>query len=136
MHEGILLVINTSIESLIIVAICLRCRTGFDAEIDANCPACGAYWSRGPRSGAPVGSGLILSVTVPFLCGLLVSLLSRSLEVLTLGITGSILCLYVWSIFWSYADGKARGKPGFLVAIIVALFSWPLGLLLWIVFRP
>lgn len=48
----------------------------------------------------------------------------------------SLLVLYLWSIAWSYGDANARGKPGCLVAILVALFSWPLGLLLWVIFRP
>lgn len=51
-------------------------------------------------------------------------------------VTLAILVLYLWSIAWSYGDANARGKPGCLVAILVALFSWPLGLLLWIIFRP
>jgi uncharacterized membrane protein (DUF485 family) len=47
-----------------------------------------------------------------------------------------LIVLYFWSVAWSYGDANARGKPGCLVAILVALFSWPLGLLLWVIFRP
>ncbi|CAN5219823.1 hypothetical protein BH23BAC1_BH23BAC1_51430 [soil metagenome] len=47
-----------------------------------------------------------------------------------------ILVLYIWSIIWAYKDGERRGKPGWLVALIVALLSWPLSLLLWLLFRP
>jgi len=44
--------------------------------------------------------------------------------------------LYLWSIIWAYGDAEDRGKPGCLVALLVALLSWPLGLLLWVLFRP
>jgi hypothetical protein len=47
-----------------------------------------------------------------------------------------MLVLYVWSIAWAYGDAESRGKPGCLVALLVMLLSWPLGLILWIVFRP
>jgi hypothetical protein len=58
-----------------------------------------------------------------------------------LGIVGIILAvvvlvLYVWSIIWAYNDAERRGKPGWLVALLVALLSWPIGLLLWLLFRP
>lgn len=44
--------------------------------------------------------------------------------------------LYVVSIVWAYRDAKHRGKPGWAVALLIALLSWPVSLLLWIVFRP
>ena len=47
-----------------------------------------------------------------------------------------ILGLYVWSLVWSYRDAEERGKPGLLVALMVALLSWPISLLVWLVFRP
>lgn len=43
---------------------------------------------------------------------------------------------FVVSIAWAYADAKERGKPGCLVALFVAFFSWPLSLVMWIIFRP
>ncbi len=46
------------------------------------------------------------------------------------------LILYVWSIVWSYRDAERRGKPGWLVALLVALLSWPLSLIIWVLFRP
>ncbi|MDX5346718.1 MAG: hypothetical protein LPJ89_01350 [Hymenobacteraceae bacterium] len=46
------------------------------------------------------------------------------------------LGLWIWSIIWAYNDAEARGKPGWAVALLVALFSWPLSLLLWVIFRP
>lgn len=44
--------------------------------------------------------------------------------------------LYVWSLVWLYRDAEARGRSGLLVALLVALFAWPLGLLIWVVARP
>lgn len=44
--------------------------------------------------------------------------------------------LYVYSAVWAYGDAEARGKPGCLVALLVLFFSWPLGLIFWVVFRP
>ena len=46
------------------------------------------------------------------------------------------LILYIWSVVWAFNDANRRSKPGWLVAIMVALFSWPLGLIVWLVFRP
>ena len=48
----------------------------------------------------------------------------------------AVVGLYVWSIVWAYGDAKARGKSGILVALLVALLSWPGGWLAWLVFRP
>ncbi|MBR0571570.1 hypothetical protein KB205_13120 [Microvirga sp. STS03] len=47
-----------------------------------------------------------------------------------------LLVLYCWSVVWAYKDANRRGKPGWMVAILVALMSWPLGLVLWLLFRP
>jgi hypothetical protein len=47
-----------------------------------------------------------------------------------------VVGLYIWSIVWAYNDGERRGKPGWLVALLVALVSWPLSLLIWLLFRP
>jgi len=47
-----------------------------------------------------------------------------------------VAALYVWSILWAYGDAAARGKSGLLVALFVALLSWPGGWLAWLVFRP
>jgi hypothetical protein len=46
------------------------------------------------------------------------------------------LALYVGSILWCISDGNYRGKNGCLVGLLVALLSWPIGLLLWLIFRP
>lgn len=47
-----------------------------------------------------------------------------------------VLVVYIWSIVWSYKDAERRGKPGWLVALLVALISWPISLLVWLIFRP
>jgi hypothetical protein len=48
----------------------------------------------------------------------------------------AVLILYVYSIFWAYGDAERRGKPGIIIALMVALLAWPIGLLVWIAFRP
>lgn len=53
---------------------------------------------------------------------------------LLLGVVG--LVLYIWSIIWAYRDAESRGKSGILVALLVALLSWPLSLVLWLIVRP
>jgi hypothetical protein len=47
-----------------------------------------------------------------------------------------VFALMIWSLIWVYNDAEARGKSGCLVALLVFLLSWPLSLLVWIVFRP
>jgi hypothetical protein len=46
------------------------------------------------------------------------------------------LGLLIWSLIWVYNDAEKRGKPGLLVALMVFLLSWPISLLVWLVFRP
>lgn len=46
-----------------------------------------------------------------------------------------ILALYVASLVWVYRDANRRGKSGILVALLVALISWPIGLLVWFLIR-
>ena len=60
------------------------------------------------------------------------SLAAVVMILLMLGLLG----LYIWSIFWAYGDGERRGKSGCLVALLVMLLSWPLGLIVWLIFRP
>ncbi|MHC2992279.1 hypothetical protein OB13_12000 [Pontibacter sp. HJ8] len=57
------------------------------------------------------------------------------------GLIGIILCIlllvfYVWSIVWAYKDAQRRGKPGWLVALVVLLMVWPVGLVVWLLLRP
>lgn len=48
----------------------------------------------------------------------------------------TLIVLYFWSIIWSFRDASIRGKNGFAVATLVALFAWPFGLLFWTIIRP
>ncbi len=47
-----------------------------------------------------------------------------------------LLAIYVGSIIWAYGDAEKRGKPGCLVALLVFLATWPVGLLIWLLIRP
>jgi cbb3-type cytochrome oxidase subunit 3 len=47
-----------------------------------------------------------------------------------------IFIVYVASIIWAYGDAERRGKSGCLVALLVFLLTWPVGLIAWIIFRP
>ncbi len=43
--------------------------------------------------------------------------------------------IYIASIVWVYRDANRRGKSGILVALLVALISWPIGLVVWLIIR-
>ena len=43
--------------------------------------------------------------------------------------------IYIASLVWVYRDANRRGKSGILVALLVALISWPIGLLIWLLVR-
>jgi hypothetical protein len=45
------------------------------------------------------------------------------------------LSLILFSSRWAGRDAERRGKSGCLVGLAVFL-TWPLGLILWLVFRP
>jgi len=47
-----------------------------------------------------------------------------------------ILGLLIWSLVWVYGDAEKRGKPGWLVVLMVLFVNWPFSLLVWLVFRP
>ena len=47
-----------------------------------------------------------------------------------------LLGLLIWSLVWVYGDAEKRGKPGWVVALMVFLLNWPISLLVWVVFRP
>jgi hypothetical protein len=47
-----------------------------------------------------------------------------------------VIGIYIWSIVWAYHDAERRGKSGCLVVLMVMLLTWPVGLLIWLVFRP
>jgi len=48
----------------------------------------------------------------------------------------AIIIVYIWSIVWAYNDAEKRGKSGCLVALLVFLLTWPVGLIAGLVFRP
>lgn len=52
------------------------------------------------------------------------------------GLIAGFLIAWLASIVWAFRDARRRGKSGVLVALLVALLSWPLGLIAWLVFRP
>lgn len=54
---------------------------------------------------------------------------------LTISILVVGLCLVLFSCRWVGRDAERRGKSGCLVALLV-LLTWPLGLILWLFFRP
>ncbi|MFB0565905.1 MAG: hypothetical protein ACETWK_09545 [Candidatus Aminicenantaceae bacterium] len=47
-----------------------------------------------------------------------------------------ILALLIWSLVWVYGDAERRGKPGWLVVLLVLFLDWPISLIVWLVFRP
>jgi antibiotic biosynthesis monooxygenase (ABM) superfamily enzyme len=47
-----------------------------------------------------------------------------------------LLIFWGWSVVWAYNDARRRGKPGWLVALVVLLMIWPVGLVLWLLLRP
>ena len=48
----------------------------------------------------------------------------------------ALAALFIWSLYWTYKDAKARDKQPLLVVALVALLNWPVSLLLWLVIRP
>jgi hypothetical protein len=45
------------------------------------------------------------------------------------------LAIYIASLVWVYRDANRRGKPGIVVALLVGLISWPIGLIVWLLIR-
>jgi len=56
----------------------------------------------------------------------------------TIALLLSILyCLiYVGSVIWAFVDAQNRGKSGCLVAVLVLILPWPVGLIVWLLIRP
>lgn len=48
----------------------------------------------------------------------------------------TFLAVYIYSIVWAYGDAERRGKSGCLVALLVFLLTWPVGLIIWLLIRP
>ena len=59
-----------------------------------------------------------------------------AIVVASVSVAIGVLGLLVWSLMWVYQDAEARGKPGWVVSLLVLLLKWPISLLAWIVFRP
>lgn len=52
-------------------------------------------------------------------------------------ILGIVLLVFIaWSVIWSYQDARRRGKSPWLVALMVLLMVWPVGLIIWLLLRP
>jgi hypothetical protein len=116
--------------------ICAKCRYGFESSL-GFCPKCGAEYRDSRRSGeAWSGSGWRWILGILLLLGFVSPIVLSSAYPLVLSLCLIVLILYIWSIFWSYGDAEARGKSGCAVALLVALLTWPLGLLIWFIFRP
>lgn len=47
-----------------------------------------------------------------------------------------LLVFYIWSVIWAFHDARRRGKSGLLIAVMVLVMVWPVGLLLWLALRP
>lgn len=43
--------------------------------------------------------------------------------------------IYIVSLVWVYRDAERHGKSGIVVALLVALISWPIGLVVWLLVR-
>ncbi|MCC6152518.1 MAG: hypothetical protein IT367_02100 [Candidatus Hydrogenedentes bacterium] len=56
----------------------------------------------------------------------------------TLGLLFSLLVfvIYIGSVIWAFADARSRGKSGILVALLVLILVWPVGLIIWLLIRP
>jgi serine/threonine protein kinase len=46
-----------------------------------------------------------------------------------------VLAVWVSTLVWVYRDAERCGKPGILVALLVGLLVWPVGLLVWLILR-
>ena len=47
-----------------------------------------------------------------------------------------VFVVYAGSLAWVFADAENRGKSGCLVVLVVMFLFWPIGLVVWLVFRP
>ena len=47
-----------------------------------------------------------------------------------------IFIVYIGSVIWAFSDAQNRGKSGCLVALLVLLLVWPVGLVIWLLIRP
>lgn len=52
--------------------------------------------------------------------------------ILAVALVYAIVC----SATWAYHDAEARGKKGWVVALLVVVCKWPISLLFWYALRP
>ena len=64
------------------------------------------------------------------------SLFGSALVITSICLGLVFVIVFLWSVIWAYNDAERRGKSGCLVALLVFLLSWPVGLIIWLVFRP
>lgn len=56
-------------------------------------------------------------------------------ELLMIAAAVLLLAAFIASIVWVWRDAERCGKPGILVALLVGLLFWPVGLLVWLILR-
>ena len=44
--------------------------------------------------------------------------------------------LLIANVIWAYRDARERGRSGILVGLLVLLIPFPLGVIVWLIFRP
>lgn len=139
------------------MAICSKCKTGFDSDL-GRCPKCNSVYDSGKKRvnfsfinfsfffflgvwllavGLP-----LLAISIPqFIGNILLLVLSFALSILefssiSLAIFSAVfLASYFGIALWVCSDAQRRGKAGILVALLV-LITPVLGLILWLIFRP
>jgi hypothetical protein len=47
-----------------------------------------------------------------------------------------LIGIYLWSLSWLYSDAERRNNSGCLMVILVGIFAWPIGLVVWYFARP
>jgi len=56
--------------------------------------------------------------------------------VISLVVVLVMFIVYIWSLVWLYRDANRRNSNGLVITILVAIFAWPIGLLIWLLARP
>lgn len=116
--------------------ICSKCGTGFEANL-SNCPKCGTKVpGKSFSASSSANKNFVWFLITVLLLGVLLTTAVNSRGLFFAILSLVLIGLYIWSIIWSYKDAEARNKPGLMVALLVAFMMWPLGLIIWIVFRP
>jgi hypothetical protein len=90
---------------------------------------------------ATIATGLLVLATVAYSYSLYwVSGTSSPIHLvggtIAWGFVASVVIAWIASIIWAFLDARRRNKPGFLVALMVAVLAWPAGLIAWLLFPP